>query len=199
MRWLRRIALLAALGLGTVFVTVGAGRLLPVVAFAENWVADLRVAWLRPPPAQRGDIIVLGIDETTLAGMPYRSPIDRGQLGEWIVALEAGGVRAIGIDVLFDQPTEPAKDARLKAWLDRARVPIVVAWAEVPDGLTPHQTAFQGEFLTDLRSDYVGLRVDPAGIARDLTKAVALFRAAADVGSPGRRMTWALPTSAVSA
>ena len=45
---------------------------------------------------------------------PYRSPVDRAFLANLLKTLEKKGAKAIGVDVLFDQPTEPEKDALLK-------------------------------------------------------------------------------------
>ena len=38
---------------------------------------DFRLAYFAPPREQRSDIIVLTIDEETLAQFPFRSPINR--------------------------------------------------------------------------------------------------------------------------
>ena len=43
-----------------------------------------------------------------------RSPVDRAFLADLIERLRAAKVRAIGIDILFDQPTIPQNDERLR-------------------------------------------------------------------------------------
>ena len=49
-------------------------------------------------------------------------------------------VRAIGIDILFDQATEPAKDAELQRTLRELSVPLVVARVDAGIGLSDSQT-----------------------------------------------------------
>ena len=77
-----------------------------------------------------------------MATLPYRSPIDRGFLAELLGVIAAAGPRAVGIDLLFDQPTEASKDAALGAQVRGLSVPLVVAWADQSDRLTKAQTDF---------------------------------------------------------
>ena len=86
------------------------GEYLPFLAMMENWTADYRVASLLPPEPQHPDIVIAAITEDTLAQFPYRSPVDRHFLAQLLDSLNTAGVRAVGIDVLFDQPSEPDKD-----------------------------------------------------------------------------------------
>jgi len=106
---------LAVLTLVSASVTAALPHVLPIFTAAEEWVADLRIAHLTPDEAVSEEIIILAITDDTLAALPYRSPVDRGFLAELIQILRARDVRAIGLDILFDQPTEPAKDAQLQA------------------------------------------------------------------------------------
>ena len=52
---------------------------------------------------------------------PTARPIDRGFLAGLLDRLAAAGVAGVGLDVLFDRPTEPAKDAALRRALLRTR------------------------------------------------------------------------------
>jgi class 3 adenylate cyclase len=120
---------------------------------AAQWLDDLRLAYLTLPVAQNADVVVLAIDEDTLKLMPYRSPIDREFIADVVRSILAGyDVRAIGIDVIFDQPTVPEKDARLKSALAAADVPVVVATGERETGLNPDQLAFQDDYLEGIRT-----------------------------------------------
>ncbi|GGE19100.1 histidine kinase [Polymorphobacter glacialis] len=75
----------------------------------------------RPPPPP-GDIIIIGIDETSLAQLgPW--PWPRRFHAEAIARISAAGARAIGYDVLFTEP-RPG-DAVLSAALN-GRVPVVL-------------------------------------------------------------------------
>ncbi|WP_372919373.1 CHASE2 domain-containing protein, partial [Sandarakinorhabdus sp.] len=113
----------------------------------ETRLQDIRVAAMQAPLPPSRDLAVIAIDEATLARFAYRSPIDRGFLADVITALEAKGVRAIGVDVLIDQPTEPAKDARLKAVIASAKVPLRFSFTASTQIMTPEQRAYQQSFV----------------------------------------------------
>ena len=113
-----------------------------VLDFVDNWVADLRLTTTAPSMEQRQDIVILTITEDTLAQHPYRFPLDRGMLAEAVEKLSGAGARAIGMDILFDQPTEPEKDNRLAGAIANSRVPVVVGWASEAEGLTPAQVTY---------------------------------------------------------
>lgn len=143
----------------TVAVALVAGRKAPFVGIAENWASDIRISEFTPPSPLDDDIVVLTVTEDTLATLAYRSPLDRGFLARLLRSLEAKGVRAIGIDVLFDQATEEAKDADLRAILGSLKMPVVVAFAG--DGLTKSQAAFQDAYLKGIDKGLANLLKDP--------------------------------------
>ena len=68
-------------------VGVAAPRGFPSATLVEDWIADIRLASLTPVEPQREDIVVLAIDEATLAKMNYRSPVDREDLAGRVCAL----------------------------------------------------------------------------------------------------------------
>ncbi|MBI5166072.1 MAG: adenylate/guanylate cyclase domain-containing protein [Magnetospirillum sp.] len=144
-------ALLALLG----------SRVLPPLALTERWLADFRIATLVPSEAPHDDIVVVAIDEETMRLFPYRSPVDRAFLATLLRALEAKGAKAIGIDLLFDQPTEPDKDAALTAALAAAQRPVVVAFAAEADGLTAEQAGWLRAFLPEGLRGHANLAKDP--------------------------------------
>ena len=135
-------------------------RLFPFVGAAENSVGDIRLATLSPPEAQHPDIVIVTVTEDTLAALPYRSPLDRGFLAGLLRTLTAAEVRAIGLDILFDQPTEAAKDAELGDVLSNLKVPLVAAWATQEDRLTEKQTAFLEVYLKGVNKGLVNLMTD---------------------------------------
>ena len=138
----RKAAVLATMAVIIAFSVFAAPRWLPFMAVIENWVADLRVALLAPPASRNADIVVLTITEDTLERLPYRSPVDRAFLAGIVDALGAAGARAVGLDVLLDQPTEPGKDAALARAIAAFSAPLVVAWSDAQSGLTEKQIAF---------------------------------------------------------
>jgi class 3 adenylate cyclase/CHASE2 domain-containing sensor protein len=135
-------------------------RVIPFLASAEQWLVDLRVTRLSAPEPQHDRIVVVAINEETLARLPYRSPIDRVFLAELLRLLDEADPAAIGIDILFDQPTEPEKDAVLRQTLNTLRTPAVLAWADEADGLTARQADFLATFDQGLRLGWVTLLTD---------------------------------------
>lgn len=132
-------------------VSITAERTLPVVRIAENWSRDLRVATLTPTQPQSEQVVIIAITEETLAGFSYRSPLDRRFVSELLRTLEKKGAIAIGLDILLDQPSEPDKDIELQETLRSLSVPVVVASAEVSDGMTARQVAFMDSYIDGIR------------------------------------------------
>lgn len=161
LRRLRELAIVALLVAGSVLAGDLAVRLLPAITTASYWTQDLRVALMSRPQPQHPDIVIAAVTEETLATLPYRSPLDRDLLAGLIEHLQQAGVRAIGLDILLDQPTEPAKDDRLRRVLDEAQIPIVVGWATTKDQLTDRQAAFLESYVNEGQRGLVNLMTDP--------------------------------------
>ncbi len=140
---------------------------LPFLRTMETWLMDFRVATLLPPEPQHPDIIVVGITEDTLAQFPYRSPVDRAFVADLIHTLEEKGARAILLDVLLDQSTEPEKDAALKRVLEETRIPLVVSYGGADEGLTEKQQAYLNDFVPLRLRGFANLQKDGFdGVAR---------------------------------
>jgi adenylate cyclase len=75
---------------------------------------DLRFK-LRGPRAPSGDVVIVGVDEPSLARYG-RWPWPRARLGELVTKLTAAGARTIAFDAVFDQP-DPTGDAAFAAAL----------------------------------------------------------------------------------
>ncbi|MBF0165977.1 MAG: CHASE2 domain-containing protein [Magnetococcales bacterium] len=120
---------------------------LAILRMVEQWVGDLRVATLQPAEPQHPEIIVVAITEETLERFPYRAPIDRQFLSELLRTLESHQARAILLDILLDQPTEPEKDQALRVTLRQMRIPTVVSYIHGDDFLTAKQSAFLDDFV----------------------------------------------------
>ncbi|MFO1425176.1 MAG: adenylate/guanylate cyclase domain-containing protein [Candidatus Competibacteraceae bacterium] len=119
----------------------------------------------QPPP---DDLVLLTITEDTLSQFPYRSPINRTALAEWITTLNQKGVRTIGLDILFDRPTEPAADQALAQALRNSTAPVVVAYAD-QEHLTQEQQQFLDAFTAGLPRGYANLPADNVdGVIRAL-------------------------------
>jgi adenylate cyclase len=132
---------------------------------ASRWLDDFRLAYLTPLAEQSKNVVVLAIDEESLRRMPYRSPIDREFIAKVIEDLNSQHrVRAIGIDLIFDQPTEPENDRLLRSALLESPVPVVVATGESQAGLGHDQLAFQASFLDGIRSGSALLGVEGGSV-----------------------------------
>ena len=158
--WTKHVVAATAIIAFAALVGVSAPWVFPLVGWVENRVADIRVATLSPAEPQHPAIVVVAVTEDTLAALPYRSPLDRRFLADLLRTLEAAGVRAIGLDILLDQPTEEAKDAELGAVLKALGVPVVVAWADSDDKLTERQAAFLEDYLEGLEKGLPNLETD---------------------------------------
>ncbi|MGH6720234.1 MAG: CHASE2 domain-containing protein [Alphaproteobacteria bacterium] len=158
-RHLRDLAEALLVGaLGLVATALAAEGWVPFVRQAETWYADTRTTVMARPSTEGpgsvqvfdDNVVIIAIRETSLAGLPYLSPIDRGLLAGAVEALGRAGVRAVGLDVLVDRPTEPDKDARLRRALLGFPGPVVVAYADATHGLSPDGAQYLRAFSDGL-------------------------------------------------
>ena len=136
----------------------------------DYFAQDEEVSSYAPAEPQDRDIVVITIDEETVQQFPYRSPVDRAFLAKVLSSLAADHPRAIGLDVLFDQPTVPAKDELLHRTLVGLPVPLVVAYPASPPPFyfTPEQLDWLDKFVPlRLRAD-VSLPEDQFGTVRTI-------------------------------
>lgn len=117
---------------------------------SAEWLSDVQIAMSPPPREQHPDIIVLAVTEGTLATLPFRAPVNRQFLADVLSTIEQSDARAVGVDILFDQPTNHDEDAALKQTLENYTKPVVVAVGNAESNLTPQQQAFQAEYLAGM-------------------------------------------------
>jgi len=129
------------------------------------------------------DIAVVVINETTLEGLPYVSPIDRGLMAELLAALASLGPRVIALDFLFDRRTEPDKDEGLITALREASVPVVLGAADRRYTLSEQGRAYQSDFLARAGRPvgYLNLQYDAQEASGD---PIIRYRAAPAADSP---------------
>ncbi|MEI6985532.1 MAG: adenylate/guanylate cyclase domain-containing protein [Rhodospirillaceae bacterium] len=164
-RFLTEFALLVAI----VVFTLTLPRFFVPLKAIENWVTDLFTVFSSPlePPDQ--NVVVLTLTEDTLAQFPYRSPVDRSFLADLLRHIDRVGARAVGFDVLLDQPTEPDKDAALAAAFRDVHLPVVVAWGDAGAGLTEAQSAYLAAYTQPVRTGRANLGKDDSdGTVRDM-------------------------------
>ncbi len=110
---------------GLALVAASGAHLLPAAPdkFTYDWRTYFLTAQAERP---RDDIALILIDEQSLTGYHYLSPIDRGLTAELITLAGTAEPKAIGLDFIIDRPTEPAKDDALKAAIRLAKAPIIL-------------------------------------------------------------------------
>jgi signal transduction histidine kinase len=126
-------------------------------AFLELKGLDLLFA-LRGPLPPPDPIIIVAIDEPSMAEIGQQWPWPRSLHARLIQQLNKAGARVIGFDILFAEPSEPAEDEEFARILrGSGNVVLVSALSVVNDPLFRHT-----------------IRIDP----------IAAFRDAAALGSP---------------
>lgn len=137
------------------------------ITLAERTVEDIRTATFAPNEEQDPDIVIVEINEDTLSLFPYRSPVDRGFLAMLLKTLEARKPRAIALDVLFDQETEPEKDQLLKETIANLTVPLAVSYVDQAEIVNAAQLAWLRDYLPPRVRVRADLQTDPTdGVVR---------------------------------
>jgi class 3 adenylate cyclase/CHASE2 domain-containing sensor protein len=150
----------AAIAIAAACLVLAALFLLPPVAAIDRLVEDAAVAALTPARPQHPRIAIIAIGEDTLATLPYRAPLDRGFLATLVETLRAKGVTAIGLDVLVDQPSEPAKDDALHRVLAAPGAPAILLEAGPDTPLSERQRRFHQHYLEGLHAGHGALARD---------------------------------------
>ncbi|MFZ1813789.1 MAG: adenylate/guanylate cyclase domain-containing protein [Rhizobiaceae bacterium] len=156
------------LAVGALFLLVTALVSRPV----ENLLQDMLSSTSSPFVGESSSVAVVAINEETLKQFAYRSPIDRGFLAKLITDIAKAKPQVIGLDILFDQATEAAKDDALADAIASARkagVPVVLANAMEEDGLDAAQLAWLNGFAPGAIRGLATLAKDPFdGVVRQV-------------------------------
>ncbi|MEI6487145.1 MAG: adenylate/guanylate cyclase domain-containing protein [Sphingomonadales bacterium] len=126
---------------------------LPFILAAERGLYDVRVDLTAPRVDQDDRVVLVVFTEETLAATGKRSPLDRTMLARALSNLDALGPRAIGVDILIDQP-QP-EDPVLKAALLAMRTPTYFGFSttrENPEFIMPWQEAHMRRFFAGVAS-----------------------------------------------
>jgi adenylate cyclase len=149
------------------------GWSIPLNTDAERALYDLRVIVAAPKVDQDPRVAMVVFTDDTLRRVEKRSPLDRKTLSDALRAIDAMKPKAIGIDILIDQPQ--AEDAELLATFKAMKTPTYLAYAN--NATNPEQIeVWQEEFLTKfqreagtsgaVRSTSIRLRTDPDNVIR---------------------------------
>jgi adenylate cyclase len=122
-------AVLAGVALAAAVMALGLAATTPF-RFVENLTYDLRVA-LMAPPAQN-EFVVIKMDDEARNAMREASPchclspINKVWLANLIAALDAKGVRAVGVEYLLDTWASPQEFQEFSRRIANVKAPVVV-------------------------------------------------------------------------
>jgi len=164
----RRLVLTALLAVLAVFLArYGWGfsetQDIPVVSSAERALYDFRAtdSAERHMVPQDPRVVMIVYNDQTLAELRKRSPLDRGLLAKSLANIDTMGAKAIGIDILFDQPQD--EDDALVAALRAMKTPVAVGYADLAtnaESIGYDQDRFLKSFLARL----AGSNAKPASV-----------------------------------
>jgi len=139
----------------------------------ERQAYDARIVANAPERSEDERIVLVVYTDATLISTGRRSPLDRAILAKALRNLDRARPAAIGIDLLFDQPT--AEDPALLTTLQGMHVPVVLGTADVPshdrDDIAYEQEVFLREFARKagdrVSTGDVGLQSDSDLVTRN--------------------------------
>ena len=174
----RRLAETAACVVAAVILCLALSMWQPF-RLAEARVSDV-LATLSPPAMQPfaegdGGIVIVAIDEPSFAEIGLQWPWPRNLHAELVTALRKAGVKAIGLDLVFAEPSNPVADQALAAALG----PDVVLAADESLIETPHMSQL---IRTEPLPEFVdaGARVGLASVSLDADNVLRRMPAAPD-------------------
>lgn len=138
----------------------------PLTSEAERAFYDLRAYYSADLVEQDSRIVLVVYTDQTLINARKRSPLDRGMLARTLRNLDGMGAKAIGIDILFDQPQD--EDDELIETLRGMQTPVALAYANLAtnrDDIVYEQQ----QYLEAFQAQMEGSRTRPASIRLDNT------------------------------
>ena len=138
----------------------------PLWLALQRFENDL-LASLTAPPHPDAGVVVVGIDEPSLATLALSPPLPRRLHAQLIDALALAGAAALGVDLLFSAAQSPQDDTALERAL-QGPLPVVLASAEV-DVRSPQVAHYRQRVVsvfTGARHGSVVVPLDDDGVAR---------------------------------
>ncbi|MBV7543596.1 adenylate/guanylate cyclase domain-containing protein [Acidovorax sp. sic0104] len=122
---------------------------------------------LTAPVRPDAGVLVVGIDEPSLAELNLSPPLPRSLHARMLGAVSAAGAAAVGVDLLFASAQTAADDAALGSAL-QGRMPVVLASAEVTvqSSQVAHYRQGVPSLFTQARHGSVAVDVDDDGVLR---------------------------------
>ena len=134
---------------------------LPFTDNAERALFDWRSYVLAEQVEHDERIQIIAYTDNTLIQLRKRSPLDRGMLARALRNIDGMGARAIGIDMLFDQPQDEDED--LIATLRAMQTPVSVGYAQTDINALDIQFE-QQQFLDSFMARLEGSNARPASV-----------------------------------
>ena len=131
---------------------------IPIATDAERALFDLRqaIGERRNSVDQDPRILLIPYTQETLRNTAKRSPLDRAILARALTNIDAMGAKAIGIDILIDQP-QP-EDSQIMAALKAMKTPVWLAYADrkhAPEEIEQWQQQFMDNWSRQLAGSQV--------------------------------------------
>ncbi len=145
------------------FSVPGLDRTIPIATDAERALFDFRETMneRRNKVGQDQRIILIPYTQDTLRATEKRSPLDRATLSRALANIDRMGAKAIGVDILIDQPQQ--EDAQLFATLKAMKTPVSLAYA-TRETAGPEIEQWQLEFMNRQFAQLAGSQVRPASV-----------------------------------
>ncbi|HTI31536.1 MAG TPA: adenylate/guanylate cyclase domain-containing protein [Sphingomonas sp.] len=134
---------------------------IPLAVNAERALYDIRAVVTAPRVDQDPRIVLITYTDETLAATAKRSPLDRAILAKALTAIDQMGAKAIGIDILVDQP-QP-EDQQLIDAMRAMKTPVYLAFASHITNNANMQD-WQEKYLTGFQRRVSGGAVRPASV-----------------------------------
>jgi adenylate cyclase len=142
---------------------------IPIATDAERALYDFRrtTAERRNKVGQDNRFILIPFTEYTLEATAKRSPLDRAIMAKALANIDKMGAKAIGVDILIDQP-QP-EDAQLLATLKTMKTPVWLAYGNqktAGNDIQPWQEKFMENWFRQLQGSQVhptSVRFEPDG------------------------------------
>jgi adenylate cyclase len=149
--WLRLLVLAVFLVLAILVSRFSWDMIL--ISNAERALYDLLASYLAPLVDQDTRIVKIVYNDDTLIDTKKRSPLDRAILANALANIDAMGAKAIGIDILFDQPQD--EDVQLQSALAAMKTPTYLAYATSKtnqNNIKQRQQEFLDSFIASLKT-----------------------------------------------
>jgi CHASE2 domain-containing sensor protein len=139
--------------------------------------------------SQRRDITIVYIDEASLTNYPYKSPIDRALIASLVNAIDRAKPKAIGIDIIFDRPTEPDRDEVLLRTIQQIQAPLVLIGTDKSEsGVFREALEWQSTFLNKankiVSTPFFGAEESALSLQDNVIRTMEPFKAASNARNP---------------